>query len=332
MARNFGNGYASVISTGPIAGATAVVPTSVAGAPATPFDARIRNSVLTADGLHFVLEEIVSVTDITTGTCTITRATEAIYDGSQSAVNFSGGAAVIEAVLTAGAGGDFGGGGGSLEVKEADGTPDVSGVTQIIVPNGALTDNTGGSVTITTGGGGGGLVLLEQHTASNSATLDFTTCITATYDEYMIELLGIVPATNGAIMTLRCSTDGGANYDTSGIYDYGELHIQWAGSASSYGASNGTSIPIFNDGAGSALLNTATPALVATIRLFDPLNATNYKYLLAQGNGVYTSGNRYQFTSSGVYRSATAVDAIRFLMSSGNIASGTIRVYGIAKV
>ena len=45
--------------------------------------------------------------------------------------------------------------GGSLEVKEVDGSPDVTGVTQIIVSNGTLTDNTGGSVTVTTGGGGG---------------------------------------------------------------------------------------------------------------------------------------------------------------------------------
>ena len=43
-----------------------------------------------------------------------------------------------------------------LEVTEADGTPDVFGVSKIIVSNGTLTDNNDGSVTIQTGGGGGG--------------------------------------------------------------------------------------------------------------------------------------------------------------------------------
>ena len=43
-----------------------------------------------------------------------------------------------------------------LEVTEVDGTPDVFGVSKIIVSNGTLTDNGAGSVTITTGGGGGG--------------------------------------------------------------------------------------------------------------------------------------------------------------------------------
>ena len=43
-----------------------------------------------------------------------------------------------------------------LEVLEADGTPDVYGVTKITVSNGTLTDNGGGHVTLSTGGGGGG--------------------------------------------------------------------------------------------------------------------------------------------------------------------------------
>ena len=47
-------------------------------------------------------------------------------------------------------------GSGSLEVKELDGSPDVTGVTIIQVSNGTLTNNGGGNVTITTGGGGGG--------------------------------------------------------------------------------------------------------------------------------------------------------------------------------
>ena len=48
------------------------------------------------------------------------------------------------------------GAGGSITVKEADGSPNVSNVTTIVVSNGTLTDNGGGQVTVTTGGGGGG--------------------------------------------------------------------------------------------------------------------------------------------------------------------------------
>ena len=48
-----------------------------------------------------------------------------------------------------------GSGSGSLEVKEVDGSPDVTGVTIIRVSNGTLTNDGGGQVTIVTGGGGG---------------------------------------------------------------------------------------------------------------------------------------------------------------------------------
>ena len=41
-------------------------------------------------------------------------------------------------------------------------------------------------------GGGGSLVLLESHTASASATLDFTSFVNAAYDNYMIEIVGLV--------------------------------------------------------------------------------------------------------------------------------------------
>jgi hypothetical protein len=42
-------------------------------------------------------------------------------------------------------------------------------------------------------------------------------------------------------------------------------------------------------------------------------------------------GNRYEYRGGGEHRTAEAIDALRFAFSSGNIASGTIRVYGLAK-
>lgn len=97
----YSNGWASTITTGPDDVATSVTPTSVTGLPSMPFQGLLRSTVRDADDLHWTLEEIVTVTAESSGDLTITRAAEAIYDGTQSAVDFSGGAAVIEAVLTA---------------------------------------------------------------------------------------------------------------------------------------------------------------------------------------------------------------------------------------
>ena len=44
---------------------------------------------------------------------------------------------------------------GGLRVRESDGSPDVKGVSDIIVSDGTLTDDGNGTITLTTGGGGG---------------------------------------------------------------------------------------------------------------------------------------------------------------------------------
>ena len=45
------------------------------------------------------------------------------------------------------------------------------------------------------GGGGGSFAILESHTASNSAELDFTTWYSSSYDVYQIEIINILPST-----------------------------------------------------------------------------------------------------------------------------------------
>ena len=57
-----------------------------------------------------------------------------------------------------------------LEITEVDGTPDVFGVSKIIVSNGTLTDNGNGTVTLTTGGGGGGSGTVTSVEVSGGTT------------------------------------------------------------------------------------------------------------------------------------------------------------------
>lgn len=179
----------------------------------------------------------------------------------------------------------------------------------------------------------GGLVLLEQHTASGSATLDFTTCFSSTYDEYVIEGVNLIPATNGVLPWLRFSTDGGASYDAGANY-------QWANSIQTPSGGAGFTAVAGATGA-SAIIPTGTGSVANTAvgggvrfsaRLFDPLSATAHKAMIGEGT-FRNSGdsNHYRLNFGGYYISATAVNAMRFLFSSGNIASGTIRVYGVAK-
>ena len=60
-----------------------------------------------------------------------------------------------------------------------------------------------------TGGGSGALILLEQHTASSSSSLDFTTFISSTYDTYQDRDRQLVPNNGHGELEDRWGTGGG---------------------------------------------------------------------------------------------------------------------------
>lgn len=184
------------------------------------------------------------------------------------------------------------------------------------------------------GGGAGALVLLEQHTASASASLDFTSFISSTYDEYVFEFIGINPATNAAKLMMRAGTGVGPTYDSSGVYNYAfaYVHLVSAADVGSHGGTNVTGIGFFDDGGSGSLSSSDGMALSGSMRLFDPQNASAHKRVIYDVIAAYSvSADWYRCYGAGTYKSSTALTAVQFLMSSGNIASGTIRVYGVAK-
>jgi hypothetical protein len=176
--------------------------------------------------------------------------------------------------------------------------------------------------------GGGALDLLEQHTASTSATLDFTTAISATYDEYQIEFVNVIPASNNVALYMRMSTNGGSSYDTSSIYDFTAGYAYSGGVGVGASATNSDRITLID-----AVGNSSNYGVRGSIRLFSPGSTALYKSVLGQlmRDDASALGIVLITGVGGVYKSATAVNALRFLYSSGNIASGTIRVYGVAK-
>lgn len=178
-------------------------------------------------------------------------------------------------------------------------------------------------------GGGGNFTILEQHTAASATELDFTASIVAGYDDYQIELIGITVGTNGANIGLQFSINGGTSYDTSGIYDWGQNNCELAGGGGTNAQGSVSSIILFADSGGGGLLNTAIPGLAGSMKLYDPLNTSNYKFVEVRGVAQYTGGGRYIFSVGGVYRNTAAVNAFRFIASTGTF-SGTIRCYGIS--
>lgn len=173
----------------------------------------------------------------------------------------------------------------------------------------------------------GGLVLLEEHTASGSASLDFASCISSDYDEYLIEIDGIAPATDNVALQMLASQDGGATWDTTaGHYKWGNVGLKVGTGADVQQSASDAAFNIM-----VALGNAASRSVSASIRLYNPLSTSLQKLYSGTLISIITDGNLYLYTIGGAYTQTAAINALRFLMSTGNIASGTIRVYGVSK-
>lgn len=178
-----------------------------------------------------------------------------------------------------------------------------------------------------------GLVYLSTLTASNSATLDDTTDITATYDEYLFVLRNVVPVTNNVALKMRVSTNGGSTWQATsylsliaGAFTTG---LSGTGSAAD-GATDGILLTGTNtnlDGLGNA----ATVGVSGAVWLHSPNSTSDIALVTGQTTWLAQGSTRLDVGSIGGSWNSTgaAINAVRFLMTSGNISSGTIKVYGL---
>lgn len=172
-----------------------------------------------------------------------------------------------------------------------------------------------------------GEVLLAEYTASASASIDVTSIITSIWDVYVIDLVSIIPATDNVDLIALASTNNGSSWDSASNYAFFyELH-PGSGSFSSGVSTSTTSFPI----AGNLENTTADGGLSGDFKFFNPMNASSYKSALGNFVFAHESFGVTRTTRWYRYNSITAVNALQFKMTSGNIASGKIRVYGKAK-
>ena len=180
----------------------------------------------------------------------------------------------------------------------------------------------------------GVMTLLATATASSSATIDFTSGISSTYKEYVFKFIDIHPSA-GANFNFQGNAAGGSGFneamtttffyayhkedgsDPTLMYNTGRDQAQGTGYQS-----------ISADGTGTD----ADQCLSGTLHLFDPSNTTFVKHYISRISNPNGSGSTTYMCdchSAGYFNTTTAIDEISFKFTSGNIDSGTIKMYGI---
>ena len=167
-------------------------------------------------------------------------------------------------------------------------------------------------------------ILVASATASTSATIDFED-LDSTYHMYLLVGSKIIPATDGTSAYLRIGTGATPTYQ-SGASDYAWNGLNMAGTQTGATDTADSEIQITNDlTVGSA----AGEGLSFSAFLFDPSNSNTHTHIEYNTTSKSTSGGPQLSIGGGWYLATTAVTAIRFLFSSGNIASGEFRLYGL---
>ena len=177
----------------------------------------------------------------------------------------------------------------------------------------------------------GKMILLATQTASGSANLSFTSGIDDTYDSYVFKFINIHPATDGAFFTFQANAAGASGFNetiTSTNFrafnkeDDSETELGYvAGSDQAQGtAFQRLTQEIDND-------NDSCSG--GTLHLFNPSSTTFVKHFLSKTNSMHTDPQSVQVHSAGYINTTAAIDEIQFKMSSGNIDSGVIKLYGI---
>ena len=177
---------------------------------------------------------------------------------------------------------------------------------------------------------GSSLVLLETQTASSSGTLNFTSNIDSTYKEYIFKCINIHPETDNANFQVNFR-DGSTAYDATKTTTYiKSRHGENASlgnlvydDGNDLAQSTGVQILIENPGADD------DQALSGTLHLFDPSSTTFVKHFMSDFNSTSGDDKSDHILVAGYCNVTAAIDGVQFSFASGNIDSGTIKLYGV---
>ena len=179
---------------------------------------------------------------------------------------------------------------------------------------------------------GGAMNLISTQTASSSSTISFTSDIDSTYKEYIFKFIDIHPATDQKNLTFQVDTGTNTNYNqtitSSSFYTYHNegdttTSLQYI---TGYDQAQGTGFQILSEATG----NDNDACVCGTLHLFDPSNTTFVKNFMSRTQAAEGTGYSGDTYVAGYINTTTAITRVQFKFNSGNIDSGTIKLYGIS--
>ena len=172
---------------------------------------------------------------------------------------------------------------------------------------------------------------LATLTASSSSTLSFTSSIDSTYNIYKFRFVDLHPGTDGSIFRFQANAAGGSGFnETITSTDFESFHNEGDDTTglsyqSNQDQAQGTSFQTLTNSCGAD----ADQCISGELFLFDPSSTTFVKHFICRTQSANDANYSFDVFVAGYFNTTTAIDEVQFKMSSGNIDSGTIEMYGI---
>tara|TARA_S200002703_G_scaffold28559_1_gene24290 strand:+ start:514 stop:1101 length:588 start_codon:yes stop_codon:yes gene_type:complete len=179
----------------------------------------------------------------------------------------------------------------------------------------------------------GGLVLLSTQTASSSASVSFTSGIDSIYSEYLFLFNNIHPATNNVNLLFNMSSDGGSNYNITKTTTYFRAYHAESDAEANlvYEATEDLAQSTSYQNLSILIGNDNDQSTSGYLHLFEPSSDTFVKHFISRMNAYYSADFTFDQYVAGYGNTTSAINAVDFKMSSGNIDAGTIQMFGVVK-
>jgi len=181
------------------------------------------------------------------------------------------------------------------------------------------------------------MILIKTVTASSDGTIEFVNgasdvVLDSTYPIYMVKVINVNIATDNQDLVVNFSDD-----TSSHAYNLTKTDTYFAGLHTEDGTDSGLQYETGEDiaqGTGFTVVtkeqaNDADAGACSTIWLFNPSSTTFVKHYMMRSNWFQHNNYAQDAFKAGYINTTAAVTAVQFKSTSGNIDSGTFKLYGI---
>ena len=195
-------------------------------------------------------------------------------------------------------------------------------------------NNSISAITAASGLTAGAMTLIKEQTASSSSDVTFVhgtsdVVLDGTYPIYLFKFINAHPATDNVTFQVNFR-DGGSSYDATKTSTAFYAH---QGESEDTGFGYGSSVDVAQETGEQPLLgglgNGNDESTSGELWLFNPSSTTFVKHYMVTTQYYHRNNYSQIYYVAGYCNVTAAIDGVQFKMNSGDIDSGTFKLYGI---